>query len=175
MDDDIKELTLRAKGGDAAAFGELYAMIWRDLYRFALYMLQNREDAEDMVQEAARQAFVAIKGLRGENAVKAWFMTILVRCCRHKLRERAKERADTPLEELPEELLPPAARNEDDRLLVMQALESLRTEERFVVVLAVEGLYSSVEIAAMLGRPGGTVRSQLHRGLKKLKSFIGEE
>ena len=47
----------RARRRVSAAFGELYGQIYADLYRYALYRLGSREEAEDAVQEAALEAF----------------------------------------------------------------------------------------------------------------------
>ncbi|MBR2876659.1 MAG: RNA polymerase subunit sigma-70, partial [Clostridia bacterium] len=53
---DISFLVKKAKDRDITAFSELYAMYSEDLYRFALYSLNSKEDAEDAVQEAVVRA-----------------------------------------------------------------------------------------------------------------------
>lgn len=47
------ELVRRAASGDAHAFATLYSFIYKDLYRFSLYTLQNPQDAEDAVQRGS--------------------------------------------------------------------------------------------------------------------------
>ena len=58
----------KAKSGDAEAFALLYSEIYTDLYRFALYALKNRADAEDAVSETVMDAFTSIHKLRRETS-----------------------------------------------------------------------------------------------------------
>ena len=51
------DLIRRAKRGDIKAFSQLYARIYKDLYRFALYMTRHTQDAEDAVSEAVLSAW----------------------------------------------------------------------------------------------------------------------
>ena len=66
MNDDFIEQVQRAAAGDAAAFGVLYEQVYTDLYRYALYALGSREEAEDAVQETALEAF---RGLQDRKSV----------------------------------------------------------------------------------------------------------
>ena len=52
-----KELIRRAKKGDVKAFSSLYARIYIELYKFALYTTKHEQDAEDAVSEAVITAF----------------------------------------------------------------------------------------------------------------------
>ena len=54
------QLVRRAKKGDAEAFADLYREIYQNLYRFALYMLGNPADAEDVVSDAVTDAWMTI-------------------------------------------------------------------------------------------------------------------
>ena len=49
--EDMSLLAEKARGGDPEAFASLYEMVYKDLYRYALYMLGQKEDAEDVVSE----------------------------------------------------------------------------------------------------------------------------
>lgn len=71
MNEDIAALVQRAGSGDAAAFGELYEQVYKDLYRYALYCLGSREEAEDAVQETALEAFRGMAGLKRPEAFRA--------------------------------------------------------------------------------------------------------
>ena len=88
MKNDMK-LVRRAKRGDVDAFAELYAGIYKDMYRFALYTLRNTSDAEDAVSDAVTDAFASIRKLRSEEAFKSWIFRILSNKCKDKLREYA--------------------------------------------------------------------------------------
>ena len=71
------ELVSRARQQDAEAFAELYASVYRDLYRFALYTLGNPEDAEDVVSDTVTDAYAAIHKLRSVEAFRPWIFIIL--------------------------------------------------------------------------------------------------
>ena len=63
----MKNLIKSAKKGSAEAFGELYSLYAKELYRFALYTLHDTFDAEDAVQNAALSAFRKIGDLKKEG------------------------------------------------------------------------------------------------------------
>ena len=65
-----RQLIKKAKLGDTKAFSQLYAEIYKDLYRFALYMTKHTQDAEDAVSEAVISAYENISGLKKENSFK---------------------------------------------------------------------------------------------------------
>nr|MCR5388430.1 RNA polymerase subunit sigma-70 [Lachnospiraceae bacterium] len=60
----MTELIKAAKSGDRDAFGKLYETVYVDMYKYALYMLRNPEDAEDAVADAVTDAYLEIKNLR---------------------------------------------------------------------------------------------------------------
>ena len=67
---DISFLVKKAKERDTAAFSELYSIFSADMYRFALYMLNSKEDAEDAVQETVIAAFKQLSNLRDDTLFK---------------------------------------------------------------------------------------------------------
>lgn len=180
--DKMMSLVLKARGGDAEAFGDLYTTVWQDLYRYAYYYLGNREDAEDAVQEAAAEAYKGIGKLKHAQAFKSWIFTITVVCCKRRVSTLIRQREQAQLDDFPslcsdEEL----ASDVEMALEMRKAILSLKPEEKTVVLLAVVGGYKSHEIAEVLHMSGGGVRSKLSRALKKLKDnkeisqFIDEE
>ena len=82
-----RQLIKKAKLGDTKAFSQLYAEIYKDLYRFALYMTKHTQDAEDAVSEAVISAYENISGLKKENSFKSWMFTILNNECKKILRK----------------------------------------------------------------------------------------
>lgn len=177
MSENSRELMMRAKNGDSQAFGELYSEVWHDLYRFALYNLQNKEDAEDAVQEAAAEAFRCIKSLREPEAFRQWIFAILTRCCRRKVKTIIRQKLDTTFDELEQQgiFIEAETKQPDDKLVVWNAINALGYDERQVVLLSVVGNYTSLELSSMMKKPSGTIRSQLHRGLAKLKIMLSEQ
>ena len=67
-------------------FIELYTGIYKDLYRYALYILCNKEDAEDAVSEAVVDAYAEFDKLRDKAAFRSWIFKILSIKCKKKIR-----------------------------------------------------------------------------------------
>lgn len=158
------QLVRRAKQGDAEAFAELYKNIYQSLYRFALYMLGNPADAEDVVSDAVTDAWVTIGKLRNEEAFEGWVFRILSNKCRRK----RKEYVNKPLE-WKEEI---GNLSEEDDLAENYHLRlvfgELSDEERMIIGMHVFGGYTSREISEMTGINANTVRSRESRALKKM-------
>lgn len=174
MNDDLETLVRRARGGDACAFGELYEQVYKDLYRYALYCLGSREEAEDAVQETAVEAFRGMSGLKSPEAFRSWMFAILAARCNRHIRWLVRRREQSKLESSTLSS-PDFSRQSDTALALQAAIAALRPEDRQLVLLSVVGGYSGKEIAALLGRPEGTLRSRLHRTLKKLRAMLPEE
>ena len=73
----IDNLVSSAKNGSAEAFGELYEIYAKDMFRFAYYYLGSYSLAEDCVSECVCIAFQKIGGLRKASAFKSWLFKIL--------------------------------------------------------------------------------------------------
>ncbi len=174
MKDDVTQLVRQAAAGDADAFGELYASVYTDLYRYALYSLGSREEAEDAVQETALEAFRGLHGLKNPQAFRGWIFTILSARCNRHIRGLIRRRDECELEDAPLSC-PDFAHERDTALRLREAIARLSPEDQELVLLAVVGGYSGKEIAALLGRPEGTLRCRLHRALKKLRGWLPEE
>ncbi|HJC34113.1 MAG TPA: RNA polymerase sigma factor, partial [Candidatus Mediterraneibacter faecipullorum] len=84
------QLIKRAKRGDVKAFSQLYAGIYTELYKFALYTIRHRQDAEDAVSETVMTAWEKMKDLRRDESFRNWMFTILNNQCRKILREQRK-------------------------------------------------------------------------------------
>lgn len=154
----------KAKRGDAAAFASLYQQVYADLYRFALYTLKNKTDAEDAVSETVVDAFASIGRLKKAESFKGWIFRILYNKCKDKLREYTKKNV-----ELPEDYREMAAEEKVEESAVMRTLFfELREEERMIISMHLFAGYTSKEIAKLLGLNENTVRSKESRALKKL-------
>lgn len=158
----------KAKRGDATAFANLYRQVYTDLYRFALYTLKNKSDAEDAVSETVVDAFATIKNLRREESFKSWIFRILYHKCKDKLKEYTKK-----TEELPEEYREVAAGENVEQGVVMRELfYELPQEERLIIGMHLFAGYTSKEIAGLLHMNENTVRSKESRALKKLAEQV---
>lgn len=158
----------KAKQGDAAAFANLYRQVYEDLYRFALYTLKNKADAEDVVSETVMDAFATIKKLQKEESFKSWIFRILYNKCKDKLREYTKKTV-----ELPEEYVEKSSTEKVEEGAVMRALfYELSEEERLIISMHLFAGYTSKEIGTLLHMNENTVRSKESRALKKLGEMV---
>lgn len=157
-------LVKKAKRGDADAFAELYAGIYENMYRFALYTLRNTADAEDVVSEAVTDAFASVHRLRREEAFKSWMFRILSNKCKDKLREYGRHPVE--LEDFSVETQ--STCSTEDGAIVRKLFFELSDEERLIIGMHIFCGYKSREIAEILHMNENTVRSKESRGLKKL-------
>jgi len=171
MRGELTEWAGAAKAGDKDAFSQLYTEIYRDLYRFAFYALGNAADAEDAVAEAVCEALYAIPGLHEPAAFKTWMFTILSRVCKRSIKRIIRARNELAFDDLDE--LGDDARLQE-ALDIRHQLSALPDADRTIVLLSVVGGYTSYEIANMLKKPAGTVRSKLSRSLSKLRTEFSE-
>lgn len=169
-------------GGDSAALGALYDRYSASVYSLALRVLNDRQLAEELVQETFlrvwRQAS-SFDTMRG--ALSAWIIGIARNLAIDELRRRsvrpqaAGGDADETLAQLessdddPSDQVYTRLRHE----AVIGALEQLPEAQRAVLELAYFSGLSQSEIAERLGDPLGTVKTRMRLGLQKLKSLLG--
>ena len=163
----VQELALvrKARRGDVKAFSELYARIYQELYRFALFTMKHSQDAEDVVSEAVIAAYENIHRLKKEESFRNWIFTILANQCRKKLKTTRLT------EELPDNL----TITEQDHAQACDVRAAFkRLDEADLVIVAFSHLegYPSVEIGRMLGMNTATVRSRKARAMEKLRQIL---
>jgi RNA polymerase sigma-70 factor (ECF subfamily) len=86
--DDEGQLVSAAKAGDAPAFEELVNRYERKIFRLAMNITQNREDAEDVMQEAFLKSFKNLDHFQGDSRFYTWLVRIAVNEALMKLRKR---------------------------------------------------------------------------------------
>ncbi len=160
--------------GDRQALCDLYERTRRAAYGFALSILKNAQDAEDVLQETYIRLYAAADRYQPQGKPMAWILTIVRNLARMKLREGARRAALAPedWERLPASQ---SGLTSEDRLVLSAALRDLTDEDlRIVMLHAVSGLKHR-ETAALLQLPLSTVLSKYHRALKKLKIQLTED
>lgn len=164
-------LLTRIAHGDRDAVSALYEQFHGAIYGYALSMLGNAHDAEDVLHDCFLSIVNHIGSYQNQGKAKAWIFTIAKNLCLQKLRERKK--ADMPEPEA-WELFVSNDGNADDRLAVEACMKHLSEEDRRIVVLHAVAGFRHREIAEFLDMPLSTVLSKYNRSLKKLKSILSE-
>ncbi len=151
-------------------------------YTIALRVLGNPHDAEEVAQDALVRAYRALSGYEPARIrdlrLRAWLATIVVNLCRNRGRRHALPA--TPLGLLAEAGEEPAADSSfDPAALVARAeqrerlgalIAGLPERYRIPVVLRHVDDLTYAELSLVLGRPEGTLRAQVHRGLAMLRA-----
>ena len=158
--------TLRAVAeGDQEAFNQLYVDYVRMVHAILLGRVPRR-DVDDLVQDVFLAAYTRLGSLRAPEAFGGWLASI----ARNRATDHLRQSRDE--DELPDEL-PGGDPIESETLAVLDAVRKLPDAYRDTLLMRlVEGM-SGQEIADRTGLSAGSVRVNLHRGMKLLREKLG--
>jgi RNA polymerase sigma-70 factor (ECF subfamily) len=169
------ELIQRCRSKDKDAFRLLVEKYRKVMFGTAYLMTKDRGLAEDAMQEALIQIWKHLPELRQGVSLKPWLVRIVVN---EVNRQRRKKQVPT----IPLEYAPEIADDCDDAVTTMihsedhqqlrQALEMLPLEIRETVILRYFSDLTVPEIAAVIKKPEGTVKSRLSRALVRLNEIL---
>ncbi|MHB1445299.1 MAG: RNA polymerase sigma factor [Acidimicrobiales bacterium] len=168
-----RALIERSRLGDAGAFEEIYHRHRERLFRYCLYRLKDRYEAEDVVQEAFARAWKNIAQFGDDPHLYGWLRTVAGNICtdsgRRQARSRPCEVVDLGVVEGDQERLVDAV----DFDLLRQAMDRLPERHRQVLELRERQGLSYEQLAAETGTTVGTVESLLWRARQSLrKQFL---
>ncbi|HEY1463389.1 MAG TPA: RNA polymerase sigma factor [Terriglobales bacterium] len=178
-------LVQAAKAGDVGAFEELVKRYDRNVFRIAQHITQNREDAEDVVQDAFLKAYRNLAQFQGQSKFYTWLVRIAVNEALMKLRKRRPERmvsldeeVKTEEDSVPREVADWSPNPEQQytqaelKELLSKTIQGLPPSFRTVFVLRdVEGL-STEETADALELSIPAVKSRLLRARLQLRERL---
>ncbi len=183
------ELTLvqAAKAGDITAFEQLVKRYDRNVFRIAQHITQNREDAEDVVQDAFLKAYENLEQFQGNSKFYTWLVRIAVNESLMKLRKRRTDKTvsldqeiETEEDTMPREVADWAPNPEqlykqgELKDILTRTINGLPASFRTVFVLRdVEGL-STEETAEALGLSIPAVKSRLLRARLQLRERLNK-
>lgn len=168
---DLEELLRQIALGSQQAFEELYRATDSAIYGYALSLMRNHHEAQDVMMDTYLKIRCAAHLYMPMGKPMAWILTITKNIARTKLRSAGRQ---IPLDDL-EETTPSFDRDSEEAVALEQAMKVLGDQERQILILhAVTGLKHR-EIAEMLGIPLATVLSKYARSLKKLKKALEED
>jgi RNA polymerase sigma-70 factor, ECF subfamily len=175
LDESEESLVKRCKAGDSEAFRSLIDLHHRVIFGTAFLMMSDRSSAEDAVQEALIKMWKNFPSLRAQTSVKSWLVRIVVN--QVKQQHRKKRLPTIPLDNVPEITGDPdttemAAIQNKNKKLIRMALGMLPPEQKEVVVLRYFSELTVPEIARVMGKSEGTIKSRLSRALDKLAVIL---
>jgi len=160
--------------GDVAAQYKLYALYSGSMFNICYRMLNQQEEAEDVLQEAFTYAFRKLGTFRFESAFGAWLKRIVVNTCINHLKKRRVELVytDSTYDVMPEEEHVDYGEIQFEVARVRRALESLPDGYRVIFSLYLLEGYDHREISDILGISESTSKSQFLRAKKKIKEIL---
>jgi len=179
------ELVTKARAGDTTAFSALLRRYEGKIFRLAMNITQNREDAEDVLQEAFLKAYEHLDQFQGNSRFYTWIVRIAVNQALMKLRKRKSDRAvsldeqidtgeDTVVREIATWDPDPEQKYSQDELhtILTSAIDALEPIYKTVFTLRdVDGL-STEETAEVLDLTVPAVKSRLLRARLQLRDKL---
>jgi RNA polymerase sigma-70 factor (ECF subfamily) len=159
------------KGSSQAQFN-LYKLYSKAMYNLAHRILNNREDAEDILQESFLDCFRNIGSFRFESTFGAWLKMITINKCINFLRKRKVDL--TLCETLPNVIYEEDEEPEYETEKIFKGIEMLPDGYRIILTLYLLEGYDHEEISQILGISESTSKSQYSRAKEKLRHILSK-
>lgn len=170
----LEQLVLDVAQGDEVAFHQLYEATRTAVYGFALSIVKNWQDGEDVLQETYLSVYQSAGGYQPQGKPMAWILRITRNHALMKLRDHKKHQT-LQIEDMEKWLEGKHQLSSEDKIVLEAAMKELSDDERQIIALHALGGIKHREIATLLDMKLSTVLSKYRRGLKKMRSTIGED
>jgi RNA polymerase sigma-70 factor (ECF subfamily) len=181
MSNPTDHLRSRLAAGVDAAFPDLVRLLQDGVYSGALQLTRSHHDAEDATQETFVRAYRALAGYDADRIraieLRPWVWTIALNVCRNRARagRRRREQHIDDVSTVASDDPAADATATADLAVWRSRLSHLSASQRTGVVLRYVVDLSYAEIAEATGRREATIRSDVRRGLERLRTIIAEE
>ena len=175
----VRELVARGQQGDRDALEELYLIHFDRIYSYLHVSVGNRHDAEDLTTQTFLKMLEKIGSFKWQSApFSAWLFRIAHNLAMDHFRSRRRWQ---PEEEVPE---PPGEEEPSAELAAMQTIgresmlkliDRLSPEQQQVLTLKFVFNLPNAEVAAILDKTEGAIKSLQHRALVSLQKQIGQQ
>jgi RNA polymerase sigma-70 factor (ECF subfamily) len=170
----LEQLIVRAQLGEKEAFGQIYQLFYKRIYRFCRTHLYDDETAADICQETFVKAW---KALPRFNQIKGdSFQAFLFQIARNLLIDKSRKKKELQLEFAEEVEDKQSFEDEIDKQAEMQklnlALNQLNEIDKQIIVLRFFEDLSFSEVSLIIKVNEGALRVRAHRSLKKLKEIL---
>ncbi|MBS4200711.1 sigma-70 family RNA polymerase sigma factor [Bacillus sp. FJAT-49732] len=164
-----EKLVKKAIKGNDEAFLEIMNEYKVDLYKTALAFLKNDNEALEAIQEVTFRAYKNIRTLRNAHFFKTWLFRIMINYCNDQLKMKKRHVVD-------DEIIQTLAVSEKfDELEMKDAMLKLDERSRELLTLKYFNDMKIKEIAEAMQCPEGTVKTWLHKALKRLRDILEEK
>ena len=165
---------------DIPKIEHLYDYYYRDVYHFALYYTNSKQEAEDITQETFFKVMKQLDHLKDQDKVKTWIISIARNTAvdihrRQKIKRLLIEKLSWQpvLKEVPKPL--EMVELHEQWETVQEALMTLKSHDRTIIICRMLKDYTIQETAAILGISEVKVRVDFHRALARLRKKVGRD
>jgi RNA polymerase sigma-70 factor (ECF subfamily) len=173
---DVRMLVERAQGGDRAALEELYLLHFDRIYSYLHLSVGNRHDAEDLTTQTFLKMLEAIGRFRWQSVpFSAWLFRIAHNLAIDHFRARRRVQTEDEVPEIPGQEESSAEQQAMDSLGqagMLALIGRLSPEQRQVLTLKFLFGFANAEVAGILGKTEGAVKSLQHRALATLQKHV---
>ena len=172
--DDLSKLIEQAQEGDRDAFGQIYSLFFRRIYRYCQFNVESVQVAEDLCQETFLRAFGSFSSFSQRQGGS--FQAYLFRIARNLIIDAKRKKKEIRLFEYQdieqESDLDEQIEKKEANQKLQEALAKLSEIERQVIILRYFEEMTTAEVAKVINLREGALRVRTHRILKKLKAII---
>lgn len=175
--DDLPNLIAKAQKGDKDAYGAIYNLYYKQIYRYCFFNLRDSAQAQDIVQETFLKVWKSIGSFSLDNG--GTIQAFLYRIARNLIIDQSRRRKDAKLEDFEHlgtnDHVEEGVDRDSEKEKLRQALSQLADKDRQIVILRYFEEMSFAEISKVIKIREGALRVRIHRILDKLKDLIGEK
>jgi RNA polymerase sigma-70 factor (ECF subfamily) len=176
--ENVRRLVARAQEGDREALEELYLLHFDRIYSYLHMSVGNRHDAEDLTTQTFLKMLESIKRFRWQSApFSAWLFRIAHNLAMDHFRASRRWQPEEEVPEPPGETEPSAelaALQSIGRESMLDLIEGLSQDQKQVLTLKFVFNLPNAEVATVLGKTEGAVKSLQHRALVSLQKHIAK-
>ncbi|MCP3738685.1 RNA polymerase sigma factor SigX [Rossellomorea sp. BNER] len=166
-----------------SVFEELYEKYHHDVFQFLLYMVRDREQAEDLVQEVYIRVMKSYQNFQGKSSEKTWLFSIAKNVAIDYFRKqkgwknKILEKFDWNRQQIKDEAVLPeeVAEQKEEVRVLYECLEHCTTDQRLVIVMRYIQDLSISEASSILGWTESKVKTTQHRAVKALRDMMNEK
>lgn len=162
------------KQGDIAAFSQIIDKHQNMAYSLAISIVKNKQEAEEVTQDAFVKAYQSLNNFKGNSAFSSWLYRIVYNTAISKLRSRKPHTEDLESKEMVRHEAFSADDNknrlelQERKKLLKKALQKLKEEDAFILILYYYKEQSIEEISQTTGLSVSNVKVKLHRGRQQM-------
>jgi RNA polymerase sigma-70 factor (ECF subfamily) len=177
--DNVRRLVERAQQGDRGALEELYLIHFDRIYSYLHMSVGNKHDAEDLTTQTFLKMLESIKRFRWQSApFSAWLFRIAHNLAMDHFRARRRWQPEAEVPEPPGSEEPSAeleAMQTIGRQSMMELIDKLSPEQQQVLTLKFVFNFANADVATILEKTEGAIKSLQHRALASLQKQIAQD